>query len=343
MYKFEVIESDNPKWENLVKSSSLYDFHHTTFYHKIDNNFTSLLFVAEDGNDFIALPLVLRPIDGTSWFDFTSVYGYCGPISNRLEFDFDQDFIDFFQFKLKEYCQDNNIISLFSRLHPLIDQAGLFSNMGEVLLLNKTVAIDLRLTPEEQKRQYRKSNKSELNQLRRKGFYVEEANSSEEIDRFVEIYYETMDRVDASPYYYFSKEYFHSFLTNTHFGNKLLLAKFEDKIIAGAIFTTTDKIMQYHLAGTTEEFIRETPMKLILDEARLIGNELGLEFLHLGGGVGGSDEDSLFRFKSGFSDLYCQFSVWRYIFDDVKYQELVQKNVSEENYNSAFFPLYRFR
>lgn len=340
MNKFEIIDVKNPKWDNLVKSSYLYDFHHTSFYHQIDNDFRSVMAVAENENEFVALPLVIRPIEGTSWFDCTSVYGYCGPITNRQDFNFSETFLDFFRENLKKYCQENNIVSLFSRLHPLIQQNTFFDKMGEIADLNKTVAVDLRLTPEEQKRQYRKSNKSELNQLRRKGYYVEEAKSSKEIDRFIEIYYETMDRVDASPYYYFSKEYFHSFLNNHHFGNKLLLAKFEDKIIAGAIFTTTEKIMQYHLAGTTEEYIRETPMKLILDEARLMGNELGLEFLHLGGGVGGSDDDSLFRFKSGFSDLYCQFSVWKYIFDDVRYKELVHKNINVD-LNSIFFPLYR--
>ena len=336
MYKFEVIDINNPKWEIIVKSSAKYDFYHTSFYHKIDNNFSSLLFVAEDELDFLALPLVLRPIGQALWVDFTSVYGYCGPISNRKNFDFDQYFIDFFEFKLKEYCRENNVISLFSRLHPLIVHQTIFRNIGEVSPINKTVAIDLKLSPEEQKRQYRKSTKSELNQLRRKGFYVVEAKSTEDLERFIEIYYETMDRVKASPYYYFSKEYFLSFLRNNYFQNKLLLAKFEDKIIAGAIFTITDKIMQYHLAGTTEEFIKVTPMKLILDEARLLGNDLSLDYLHLGGGVGGSDDDPLFRFKSGFSKSCFQFSVWKYIFNEEVYNQL-----SENKGDSSFFPLYR--
>ncbi|MGO4709170.1 GNAT family N-acetyltransferase [Chryseobacterium sp. 2TAF14] len=336
MYKFEVIDINNPKWDKLVKSAFIYDFHQTTFYHKIDNNNTSLMFVVENEEAFIAFPLVLRPIEETFWFDLTSVYGYGGPISNRSDFNFSSDFIKFFWDNFNSYCNENNIVSAFARLHPLITQDHFFSDTGQILPLNKTVAIDLKLTPEEQKRQYRKSNKSEINQLKRKGFYVEEAKTADEIDRFIEIYYETMDRVEASKNYYFSKEYFHSFLENTFFESKLLLAKFEERIVAGAIFTITDKIMQYHLAGTTEEFIRETPMKLILDEARLLGNDFSLEFLHLGGGVGGSDEDSLFRFKSGFSDVYCQFSVWRYIANQDIYDQL-----SKAKKESAFFPLYR--
>ena len=69
-------------------------------------------------------------------------------------------------------------------------------------------------------------------------------------------------------------------------------------------------------------------MKLILDEARLLGNELNLDFLHLGGGVGGSDDDSLYKFKSGFSDYNFIFKIWRLIVNQDLYITLVNdKNV----------------
>jgi hypothetical protein len=97
--------------------------------------------------------------------------------------------------------------------------------------------------------------------------------------------------------------------------------------------------MQYHLAGTTEKYIKETPMKLILDEARLLANQLNLDYLHLGGGVGGSDEDSLFRFKSGFSDKRGFYNIWKMVVDDEKYEKLV--NELNVDTNSDFFPLYR--
>ena len=97
--------------------------------------------------------------------------------------------------------------------------------------------------------------------------------------------------------------------------------------------------MQYHLAGTSKEFLKDTPMKLLLDEARLIGNEIGLDYLHLGGGVGGSDEDSLFRFKSGFSSYRCQFKTWQYIVEPDAYNILVSQRT--KNKDSSFFPLYR--
>ena len=79
-------------------------------------------------------------------------------------------------------------------------------------------------------------------------------------------------------------------------------------------------------------------MKLILDEARLLGNKTSASDLHLGGGVGGSDEDSLFTFKSAFSKNFKQFSVWKYIHNTAVYNELAGKL---ELTSSQFFPLYR--
>lgn len=341
MYEFHVLDVEDPRWSLIVNSSFMYDFHHTSFYHKIDNIHRSLLFCAKYEDDFIAIPLVVRPIESTGLFDATSVYGYAGPISNKPGIsDLGNNLLIYFKRNFDLYCRDNNIICIFSRLHPLIDQKVIFSDFGDISDLNSTIAIDLRLLPEDQKSQYRKSNKSEINQLKKRGFSIVEAKSESEIDIFIAIYYETMDRVAAPAYYYFTRDYFYSFLKNDSFRSKLLLARVNDEVVAGAIFTYTHKIMQYHLAGTIGDYIKDAPMKLILDEARLSGNELGLEFLHLGGGVGGSDQDSLFRFKAGFSHLHCQYSVWKYIIDPSKYMQLVidSGNVGVE---SSFFPLYR--
>jgi len=338
MLSFNVIERESVEWREIVEKSETYDFHHTSYYHKIDNEYISKLLVFSKGEDFIALPVVIRDIPDSEFFDITSVYGYAGPIY-RMQDNTKEELTAFFKLRFPQYCLQNKIVSVFSRLHTLVDQKFILGGLGELVDLNRTVSIDLTVSPEDQRKEYRKSLKSELNQLRRKNITIEAAEEPADIDRFIEIYYETMDRVKATPNYYFSKQYFYDFLATEEFNSTLLVAKFEDEVIAGAIFTYTDKIMQYHLAGTTEAFIRETPMKLIIDEARLLANELGLVHLHLGGGVAGHDDDSLFRFKSGFSKNFKQFSVWKYIVDEGQYHQLIDsKNI---NQSSNFFPLYR--
>lgn len=339
MFEVLTLEEDMNRWKEVLDKCKVYDFHHSAFYHKIDNNQECRLCVYTENDSFIAFPIVVRGIPETDFFDFTSVYGYAGPLTNQdiVEVSFLQGFKQAFD----SYCIDNNIVCGFTRLNPLIpNQKEILSAVGTVIDLNKTVYIDLTKSMDEQRKEFRKSLKSELNQLRRKDYEVKEATTRDQIDSFVAIYYETMDRVDADKYYYFSKEYFYNFLENKDFDSKLLLAYQGGSITAGAIFTFSRGIMQYHLAGTKNEFIRETPMKIILDEARILGTSLNQNYLHLGGGVGGHDDDSLFKFKSGFSKDFAQFSIWKSIFNENMYNQLVKQR-GLENSNSTFFPLYR--
>ena len=339
MSNIKIIKSTDEAWKEYVDASFVYDFYHTLSYNKLEKEGASILFVYSEGNNFIALPLIIRKIPDTNVFDCTSVYGYAGAISN---FDMDaisKEFRTSFQNKLNEFFIERKIVSVFSRLHPIIENDILIEGLGEIVSLNKTIAIDLTISSEEQRRQYRKSNKYEINKLKRNNFEVVEAITEEEQNDFINIYYETMKKVDANDDYFFSKDYFCEFLNNNCFETKLLLAKKDGEIAAGAIFTITNKIIQYHLAGTKQIFARDAPMKLILDEARLLGNDLDAKFLHLGGGVGGSYEDPLFRFKSGFSKKTFQFKIWKHIVNKEKYDELVfEKGISND---SSFFPLYR--
>lgn len=336
LFKFEILDTDSSKWNEVIALAEIHDFHHTSYFHKIDNNFTSKLLVFSFENNFIALPIVIRPIEQTDFFDITSVYGYSGPIYRYTQNYDPCDLIKFFQTKFLDFCNEHKIVSVFSRLHPLIEQKTILNGLGTILELNKTVSINLQLASEDQRKEYRKSLKSELNQLRRKEIVVKEAKTKDEIDQFIKIYYQTMDRVVASPSYYFSRDYFYDFLKNSDFNSQLLIAVKEEEVIAGAIFTFTKSLMQYHLAGTKEDFIAEAPMKLILDEARLIGNGTTANCLHLGGGVGGQDTDSLFRFKSAFSKDFKQFSVWKFIINEKIYEDL-----SKDKVRTDFFPLYR--
>jgi hypothetical protein len=61
--------------------------------------------------------------------------------------------------------------------------------------------------------------------------------------------------------------------------------------------------------------------------------------LHLGGGVGGSDDDSLFLFKSGFAKSTGMFKVWRMVVDQQKYAECNLQTGADPG--SSYFPLYR--
>jgi lipid II:glycine glycyltransferase (peptidoglycan interpeptide bridge formation enzyme) len=201
------------------------------------------------------------------------------------------------------------------------------------------VAVDLKLSIEQQRTKYRKAIRQKINQLRRKGYEVREAITDEEVSRFVKIYNENMIKVNASSYYFFDDEYFFRLLKADDFESKLILAYYNGELTSGGLVTLSNNIMQFHLAATSNDFLKEGPMKLLFDEACLIGRNLGMEFLHLGGGVGGK-EDSLYEFKAGFSDIQLNFTTWRFIADLSVYNSLVEERVKEKPVGSRF-PLYR--
>tara|TARA_R110000751_G_scaffold146601_2_gene250800 strand:- start:37812 stop:38837 length:1026 start_codon:yes stop_codon:yes gene_type:complete len=331
--------SESQEWSNIITNSVNYDFYHTLDYNVLETEGEPVLLVQSLEDAYIALPIIIRDIPESDFKDCTSVYGYAGPISNIAFDQVSKALLDLFHNNVLSFFKDSKIVSCFSRLHPVFENHKMLDGFGKTISLNKTIAIDLNLPIDLQRQKYRKSNKYEINKLKKNNFSVIEATTNEEIDQFIEIYNDTMKRVNASDNYFFTKDYFYSFLKNDSFDAKLLLAKKDDIITAGAIFTVTNKVMQYHLAGTKAEFSRDTPMKLILDEARLLGNTLDLDYLHLGGGVGGSDEDSLYKFKSGFSDLNFNYKVWQFISDQEVYDNLVQ--LKNRDTNIGFFPLYR--
>jgi hypothetical protein len=341
--KFSIIRVSDNKWTDLIKSSYQYDFYQTQFYSSLQSNGEPILCVAFMGDAFIALPLIVRRIEKTNYFDCTSSYGYCGPLSSLPFENVSLDLIKYFQVELLKFFKGNDIITAFSRLHPLFNQAPLFVDFGNVKETNKTVVIDLRIPPESQVKSYRKSTKYEINQLKRKGYVVVESKSSYMIDEFFTMYNNIMKSKGADPSLIFDKAFFHRFLNNISFETKLLLALKEDQITSAAIFTFTNKIIQYHLACSKEEYKTDAPMKLILDHARNIGNRENMDFLHLGGGLSGSSDDSLFMFKAGFSSTRLTFNTWQLVIDETRYAKLCNLFSAEINKSSSFFPLYRLK
>jgi hypothetical protein len=328
----EIIPIDEAgKWDAIVRSMPAYDFYHLAAYHRLDATGKAFLLHYSSGNTALALPVILRNIANSDYKDITSIYGYAGPLNKNA----DSISIDDFQQELKTYFDEQRIISAFSRLHPLLKQQNILTGLGTISDANLTVGIDLQLSETAQKQQYARSLKYQINRLKKKGFKIIQATTKNEIDAFIAMYIETMQRVQASDYYYFPAEYFYYFLSEIE--SCIFLAEYQQEWVSGSLCTFTNGIMQAHLNATKSEFLAQSPLKLVLDTARLEGMTRGMDILHLGGGKGGLN-DSLFAFKSRFSHQYFQFKVWKYIHNPIVYKELTQSKFISD---SDFFPAYR--
>lgn len=338
---------DRKAWNSLLSQFEIFDYYHTFDYHQIakEEGEEAVLLKYADENCLIALPLLIRKIPNSSYFDATSVYGYSGPL---VKLKSGQLNLTLFKQALDSYFLDRKIISVFSRLHPFIShQEDCLRNLGEIQVKGNIVNIDLTLSLEEQRIQYRKRYKTYINKCRRL-YTVRKGSSKAEIEAFIDLYLKTMTRVGAKPHYFFENCYFFSLMESKEFETELLMAIDNESgsIISGALFITTHGIVQYHLSGSLESYSNLHPIKLLIDEMRIRATRKGNKFFNLGGGLG-TQEDTLFDFKSGFSHDFRVFKVWKYIVDQKAYDLLVSKMSEDdkgedpEEYGS-FFPSYRF-
>ena len=182
-----------------------------------------------------------------------------------------------------------------------------------------------------------KGHRYDIRKARESGVTAREVQFLEYLDTFISFYNQTMARKGAGEYYLFSKEYFLRLKENLRDSIRLYIAELKGEPIAASMILLSHKIVQYHLSGSPIAHPSLSGTKVIIDEVRRWATTNGFIWFHLGGGVG-SQADSLFRFKAGFSNCRKTFEVIKWIIDPLTYNQLVNKHY---NGDSRFFPAYR--
>ncbi|MBN2412655.1 GNAT family N-acetyltransferase [candidate division KSB1 bacterium] len=339
-------------WKKTIKEMIRYDFYHLPGYHSLAEGRgegIAHLYVYREKEYIAALPLLLRKVQnvpglekaGKDLWDATSVYGYAGPVTSHKNLP--ESFILNFQDSIKEELIKQNVITVFSRLHPFIPQTKLLQGIGKVVTAGITISIDLTLSLEEQRSQYSKGHKSGVNKLKKLNAVCIHDERLEYFDEFIDLYYETMNRVTAKNYYYFEKSYFEKFIRQVEDEVHLFVCLLDNKMMCGGLYVKCNNILQSFLGGMRDEFRKISPRKLEKDTVRIWAKEQGIQIFHLGGGVGGK-KDSLYEFKSGFSKVRHDFHVWKWIVNPVLYEKLCKgKYIDLENNtdSASYFPAYR--
>ncbi|ASU34759.1 GNAT family N-acetyltransferase [Mucilaginibacter xinganensis] len=333
--------ADKNEWNWYVQNAMEYDFCHTWHYHHIDTSASSLLFIYEEGTDFIALPLVKRQIPGSTFYDLTCVYGFSGPISNKKMEDLGDTMIENFKAAFLDFVEAGKYVSVFSRMHPFYKQQILLETLGGVHENGLTVVLDLSINIEEQRKRYRQSTMDAVKHAWKKGFKVREEKGPAAVATFIEIYNETMSRVGASDSYLFSETYINQLINTEEYHAKILMVYDGDTVISSTIIIFTNGIIQAHLVGTRTKYLCHSPTKFLVDEITIIGRALGMRYYNLGGGVGFKD-DTIFKWKTSFTDYVLPYKSWRFIANPSVYQQLLHEKGIDENSDVDFFPLYRY-
>lgn len=341
----EFIGTTDPRWASFLDRCR-HDVYHLPQYLELMGKYEGgepVAFYAEEGSASFLAPLLIRALPtglgaADDWSDATAPYGYPTP----LLCNGDRRLLAFFIAALLREGRREGLVSAFFRLHPLITlPQAVLNRFGFCKAHGETVYIDLRKPADQLWLETRRDHRRQIRKLENGGFSTR-IDVWDDMPSFVSAYEQTMSRLGATEFYHFPDSYYADL--KAALGEKLHLCSVitPDGDVAGAaLFFEADGLVQYHLGATADSYFRYSPSKLFIHHIRAWGQANGAHTFHLGGGVGGSADDSLFRFKSGFSSTTTPFLSYRLIFDRTYYLHLAGAGPGATPRLDGYFPSYR--
>jgi hypothetical protein len=297
-------------------------------------------FVYQEGKHKVTFQSLKRKIEEVSGvrldenlYDLETAYGYGGPVSNCN----DPIFLDNAFKAYKQECASQSIICEFIRFHPF-NPLSKNSELYDFHFQERTiVVVDLRVPTEERWAKYSKTTRNILRKANKK---LDRVKTTDELDNFSKLYELTMNKNNASDFYYFQKEYFTK-LSNI-MGIELLSVQLENETVSTGFFMHGKELAHYHLSANNSDLLRENGNYALLDYAFENAKEKGCLWMMLGGGRTADDNDSLFKFKKKFSDVTLPFYIGGIDFlpeKRAKLNEIWKVNNRDKKLN--IFQLYR--
>jgi lipid II:glycine glycyltransferase (peptidoglycan interpeptide bridge formation enzyme) len=364
---YKILTTKNKKeWESILKKTGTSDIYFTPEYAKIyENSYNklinetfcgeSILFFSGNEENFVILSTLKRKINNLDflkkkkekiYYDLISPYGYGGPIIKHKTKQ-KTEVMEKFKKDFANYCQKNNIVTEFIRFNPIIQNHKDFANYIKVDKRNKTVYIDLTKNKEILLKEMNKKTRNLIKKAQKNNIQISLSKKREDMKKFFELYEKTMKKTNASQKYFFPEKFFKN--TYNYLGDNISLftAKYKDKIIATSLFMHKGNSIHYHFSGSDKNYLNLSPNNLLLWYVALWAKKQGYKKFHLGGGLSNNPKDSLFHFKSGFSNTTRRFYTASLIHNNKSYKTLnilkniFQKEQEKDQIKKDFFPHYR--
>ncbi|MDZ5470434.1 GNAT family N-acetyltransferase [Bacillus sp. 31A1R] len=308
------------------------------------------IYHAKDGNNiyYVFFKRLINSLefiennDYEKWYDIiTPPYGYGGPLYEKTN----EKTIEGFRKDFETYCQDENIVTEFVRFHPLYKNAKYLDKCMDVFYDRETIYIDLLKTEEEIFNNYHNNHKRNVRRGSNNGLEFRVLKRDEallEVHTFYLLYKETMDKLGALSYSYFSESYIRNLLSDLDNNSVIGAVFFEGKMVAAAICLYESGCLHYHLGCSKQEFLHLGINIFLFHHLALWAKKLGFQKFHLGGGHVG--RDSLFQFKQRFNkEGVLKFYIGKKIHNESIYKSLLNQweRYYSQKVDGHYFPLYR--
>ncbi len=363
MFKVTLLSTkDEKQWLEILSRLDLKDPHYLPGYLEIyqkEGNRESfmhfggqgMLFVYGDSRNFIIYPFFKRSISYLPFsdssvkdlYDIVSPYGYGGPLAQIEDETISEELWRGFFGEFGTFCRQNNIVSEFSRLHPMFDNARVVSKFSDGCAEKKgrIVYVDLTGAEEDILAQMSRQRRAGLCKAKQNPKLQASAISEPECaPLFSTLYDETMVRKGTDTRFFFPCDFFE--LAFRVLGNHITLCyvAYDNEPIAAVLILRYGVLSYDWLSCSKAEYLHLYPNDMCIYQSAVEARKKGCKFLILGGGVSG--DDSLFKFKAEFSRSFKDFYVYKKIHLENEFRELVRlRNRYDNEPAGDFFPEYR--
>ncbi|MCI8483529.1 MAG: GNAT family N-acetyltransferase, partial [Lachnospiraceae bacterium] len=266
-----------------------------------------------------------------TYFDLITPYGYGGFFSEN---EFPEDFYKVYE----AYCREKGYVCEFVRFELFYGYEKYFE--GETECRTHNVVRNLQISLEDMCMDFEHKVRKNIKKAVRNGLEMMVEESTDHLEDFLRIYYETMERTGADRQFYFSENFFRT-ISQMKENMVYFYVLYEGKIIAAELVLYGAENAYSYLGGTDREYFALRPNDFLKYEMMKWLKEKGLKNFVLGGGYGA--DDGIFRYKKSFApNGIADFYIGRKIFDEELYQRLVEmREEGDFEKESRFFPLYR--
>lgn len=283
----------------------------------------------------IYYPFIKRKIsaqvNNQIYYDTVTPYGFNGPVI--ISATDKERLLEEFETSFSRYCLDNHIVAEYVRFSPWLKNHMDFEKYYALKYNNQTLFIDLK--KDFFNEEYSHNSRNNIRKAIKNNVTVNFDHDGDTMDEFIKLYNKMATKNNISSYYSFDQDYFKNTMRVMKGNIFIINAVYDGNTISSAICLFQDKYLHYHLLGNDYEFITLGANSLLCYEASKWGQEHGMSELHLGGAF----NESLLRFKSGFTrNGFLDYYVGIRIRDNGTYDALIDLLGKNSN---GYFPEYR--
>lgn len=293
----------------------------------------------------VLFPLILRPLAAewwaghSPWWDATTPYGYGGPFKwGAIKADEFWDAFDCWAASLP-------LVALFARRALFEEQ--LLPWRGELESKGCNVVRSLTLDEATLWMDYEHKVRKNVQKARRAGLRVVVDTEGKQLDSFLDVYRETMQRRNAEESYLFPRSFFEDIIQKLRGEFVFFQVQKGDAVVSVELVLCSGENLYSFLGGTREAAFGDRPNDLLKHEIILWGRAAGKRRFVLGGGY--RPDDGIFRYKLSFAPRGAvPFFVGKRVFQPAVEAELRALRQSAELERGVrwtprddYFPAYR--